>query len=94
MIGTVLGFDDLVAALKKETKVVDNGKLAIREFAQSLTGADLSKDQRLMTAKEAEDFEKADVQSRATFTTESQSQNMLRQIDELDRVLRASRLRR
>ena len=94
VIGTVLGFDDLVAALKKETTVVDNGKLAIREFAQSLTGADLSKDQRLMTAKEAEDFEKADVQRRATFTTESQSQNMLRQIDELDRVLRASRLRR
>lgn len=89
--GSVLGFDSFIEALKKETDAVDNGKLAIREFAQTVSGKDLSDKPFLQTAKEAEDAEKEALRKETSFSLKESNSQDLKAVNALGRAFRASR---
>ncbi len=89
--GSVLGFDSFIEALKNETVAVDNGKLAIREFAQAVTGKDLSDKSFLQTAKESEASGKEKLRKETSFSLRESNSQMLNEVNALGRAFRASK---
>ena len=87
-MGSVFGFDTLIKKMKEETKVMDNGKIIMRDFAQ-MVGINTKNNKKLMTNKEKEDFELAELQRKATVVTGyKENRQMLDAVDILARDLR------
>ena len=86
--GSALGFDNFIEALKKETDVMDDGKMAIRTFAQALGNTTITKNKKFITSSEEKDIKKAKAVERMTLSDEGTSQKMLSQIQNLEEALK------
>ena len=86
--GNALGFDNFIEALKKETDIMDDGKMAIRTFAQALGNTTITKNKKFTTSSEEKDIKKAKAVERMTLSDEGTSQKMLSQIQNLEEVLK------
>lgn len=86
--GNALGFDGFLEALKKETDVMDDGKMAVRTFAQALGNTTITKNKKFRTSKEDDDIKKAEAQERATISDGNASRKMLAQAQALEEALK------
>lgn len=86
--GSSLGFDGFLEALKKETDVMDDGKMAVRTFAQALGNTTITKNKKFRTSKEDDDIKKAEAQERATISDGNASRTMLAQAQALEEALK------
>lgn len=87
--GSALGFDNFLDALKKETDIMDDGKMAIRTFAQALGNTTITKNKKFMTSSEEKDIKKAQAIERMTISDEDASKRMLSQIQTLENLLKS-----
>ena len=86
--GSALGFDGFLEALKKETDVMDDGKMAVRTFAQALGNTTITQNKKFRTSKEDDDIKKAEAQERATISDGNASRTMLAQAQALEEALK------
>ena len=87
--GSALGFDNFIDALKKETDIMDDGKMAVRIFAQALGNTTITKNKKFMTSSEEKDIKKAQAIERMTISDEGASKRMLSQIQTLENLLKS-----
>lgn len=87
-MGSVFGFDTLLKKMSDETKIMDTGKIILKNFAQDI-GVDVSKNKKLMIKKDKEEFEQAELQRKASVRTGyTQNKQMVQAVDQLERDLR------
>ncbi len=86
--GEALGFDNFLEALKKETEVMDDGKMAVRTFAQALGNTTITKNKKFMTSSEEKKVKKAQATERMTVSDEGASRMMLSQVQNLEKALK------
>lgn len=87
-MGSIFGFDTLLKKMGEETKIMDTGKIILRDFAQDI-GLDVSRNKKLMTKKDKAEFETAELQRKASVVTGyTQNKQMVQAVDQLERDLR------
>lgn len=82
--GTELGFEEFIAKINKETGLVDQGKLIMRDFAQTI-GVQASSIAGFQTSKEKADAKKAKLSEKLTVNSGvSESLEKLKAVQELE----------